>query len=199
MEQTGRRELGTAVAPAARGMGDRGGAPPAAAVDRQDRGRAPRPTLPAYDPTCYLCPGNARVGGHGQPALRDHVRVRQRSSVRGRGRAARRRRPAPALPRVARRRRRARRVLLAAPRFDAGRDAGGGDRRGRRRVAQPDARAGRAPGGAPGAVLREQGRRRRRLQPAPARPDLRDVVRVEDVRDRARARRSATSATPAAG
>ena len=142
--------------------------------------------LPAYDPACYLCPGNARVGGRGQRPLRDHVRVRQRSPVRGPGRAARGRRPAAALPRVARRRRRARRVLLAAPRSDAGRDAAVGDRRGRRRVARPDARAGRAPGGSPGVVLREQGRRRRRLQSAPARPDLRDVVRLEDDRDRAR-------------
>jgi UDPglucose--hexose-1-phosphate uridylyltransferase len=27
-----------------------------------------RPALPAYDPGCYLCPGNPRVGGRGNPA-----------------------------------------------------------------------------------------------------------------------------------
>ncbi len=28
----------------------------------------PDPPPPAYDPTCYLCPGNARVGGEANPA-----------------------------------------------------------------------------------------------------------------------------------
>jgi UDPglucose--hexose-1-phosphate uridylyltransferase len=28
----------------------------------------PREERPAYDPTCYLCPGNARAGGHRNPA-----------------------------------------------------------------------------------------------------------------------------------
>ena len=31
-----------------------------------------------YDPACYLCPGNKRVGGAREPALHGHVRVRQR-------------------------------------------------------------------------------------------------------------------------
>lgn len=29
---------------------------------------APEPPPPAYDPACYLCPGNARVGGEANPA-----------------------------------------------------------------------------------------------------------------------------------
>ena len=29
--------------------------------------KVPPEDLPAYDPTCYLCPGNARVGGHQNP------------------------------------------------------------------------------------------------------------------------------------
>ena len=45
-----------------------------------------------------------------------------------------------------------------------------------------DARAGRAPGGSPGAMLREQGRSRRRLESAPARPDLRDELHLQDDR-----------------
>ncbi|HEY6965447.1 MAG TPA: galactose-1-phosphate uridylyltransferase, partial [Erythrobacter sp.] len=28
----------------------------------------PDPPPPAYDPACYLCPGNARVGGEANPA-----------------------------------------------------------------------------------------------------------------------------------
>lgn len=32
---------------------------------------APGPTLPAYDPSCYLCPGNPRSSGHINPDYRD--------------------------------------------------------------------------------------------------------------------------------
>lgn len=32
---------------------------------------ASRPPAPAYDPTCYLCPGNARVGGRQNPRYTD--------------------------------------------------------------------------------------------------------------------------------
>ena len=32
---------------------------------------APPPAAPAYDPTCYLCPGNPRVHGHKNPDYRD--------------------------------------------------------------------------------------------------------------------------------
>ena len=57
------------------------------------RGRAPksagrRPGPPAFDPTCYLCPGNARVSGATNPRVHRHLRLRQRPSVRRRGRAA---------------------------------------------------------------------------------------------------------------
>ncbi len=46
------------------------------AAHRQGRpwlgGAAPEPAAaPAYDPTCYLCPGNARVGGQRNPAYGD--------------------------------------------------------------------------------------------------------------------------------
>ncbi len=30
--------------------------------------RPPQETRPSYDPTCYLCPGNARAGGHQNPS-----------------------------------------------------------------------------------------------------------------------------------
>ena len=30
--------------------------------------KIPPENLPAYDPQCYLCPGNARAGGHQNPA-----------------------------------------------------------------------------------------------------------------------------------
>ena len=33
---------------------------------------------PAYDPACYLCPGNTRVNGDVNPAYAGHVRVHQR-------------------------------------------------------------------------------------------------------------------------
>ena len=62
-----RRHVGGAVAPAARRMGHRRRAPAGAAVVGR-RGRritAPRP--PAFEPGCYLCPGNARVGGAVNP------------------------------------------------------------------------------------------------------------------------------------
>ena len=56
------------MAPAARGMGHRRGAPAVAALvgrrSRRFRHRAP----PAFDPACYLCPGNARVSGAVNPA-----------------------------------------------------------------------------------------------------------------------------------
>ena len=29
--------------------------------------KVPAEDLPAYDPTCYLCPGNERAGGHHNP------------------------------------------------------------------------------------------------------------------------------------
>ena len=180
------RELGAAVASAARGVGDRGGAPAAAAVDGQDcgggRGASSRPTMPAATSargTPRVAGAvNARYGGTfvfdndhpcvGPDAPRD-VAVPPSSY-----------RASPAVG--------AARVVCFSPRHDLtlAEMPPVGDRRGRRPLARPDARAGRAPGGSPGVVLREQGRRRRRLQSAPARPDLRDVVRVEDVRDRAR-------------
>jgi len=40
-------------------------------LDRPWQGRVDRPALatrPAYDPACYLCPGNARAGGEQNPA-----------------------------------------------------------------------------------------------------------------------------------
>ena len=48
-------------------MGHRRGAPAVAAVVRR-RGTALTPRPPAFDPTCYLCPGNARVSGAINPA-----------------------------------------------------------------------------------------------------------------------------------
>ena len=33
---------------------------------------------PDYDPSCYLCPGNARAGGARNPAYDSHLRLRQR-------------------------------------------------------------------------------------------------------------------------
>ena len=99
-----------------------------------------------YDPDCYLCPGNARVGGARNPRYdgtfvfdNDHPCV-------GPGGAARAGRPAPPYRVAPAAGARARRLLLAAPRSDAGGDAAGGDRRRRRGVAARDARSRRPPG-----------------------------------------------------
>ena len=193
------RELGTAVAPAARGVGDRGGAPTAAAVDGQDRDRGrrrrSRPTIPAATSARGTRASAGAVNARYASTFvfdNDHPCV---------GADAPREVAVPPPPYRASPAAGVARVVCFSPRHDLtlAEMPAAAIARGRRRLARPDARAGRAPGGSPGVVLREQGRRRRRLQSAPARPDLRDVVRLEDHRDRARARRSATSATPAAG
>ena len=94
------------------------------AAHRQNRpwtGETVRPPAadrrPAYDPGCYLCPGNARVARPRQPALRRHVRVRQRPSVRRRGGARARRPPPPPPYRVEPAAGRAR-VVCFSPRHD---------------------------------------------------------------------------------
>ena len=35
---------------------------------------------PAYDPKCYLCPGNERAGGKMKSAVRKHLCIHQRFS-----------------------------------------------------------------------------------------------------------------------
>ena len=124
---------------------------------------------PAFDPTCYLCPGNTRANGETQPRLPGHLRVHQRL----------RRAPARDQPRHARGRAPARRgraghlpghLLLAAPRPHARGD-------GRRRRAQGRRPVGGADRGARGALpvgpgVREPGRGDGRVEPAPARPGL---------------------------
>ncbi len=38
---------------------------------------AARDTRPPYDPKCYLCPGNERMGGRAEPGLHRHIRIPQ--------------------------------------------------------------------------------------------------------------------------
>ena len=54
--------------PAARRVGARLAAPARASLAGPAGGRDGRETLPAYDPSCYLCPGNARANGERNPA-----------------------------------------------------------------------------------------------------------------------------------
>ena len=42
-------------------------APAAASLAGAGRGRGRRDARPAYDPTCYLCPGNVRANGQRNP------------------------------------------------------------------------------------------------------------------------------------
>ncbi len=120
----------------------------------------------------------------GQPAVHRHVRLRQRSPVRGP------RCPesaGPAAPAVSRRTGLGpgtRRLLQPAPRRHVGRAAGRGHRCAAGHLAGSDARAGRATRGRACARLREQGRGRRRQQPASALPDLRHQLRLQVHRDR---------------
>ena len=83
-------------------------------------------------------------------------------------------------------RRGARGLLHAEAQHDAGGAAGRGDRRPARRLARPVSRARRAARDPPRADLREQGRGGRRVEPASARADLRDQLRLQDHRDRSR-------------
>ena len=80
----------------------------------------------------------------------------------------------------------------------AGGAAGRRDRRAARRLARPVSRARRAARGPPRADLREQGRSGRRVEPASARADLRDELRVQDDRDRGRCQPAATTTSTAA-
>ena len=141
--------------------------PPAVA-----RGRGARRQEPAglaYDPDCYLCPGNTRANGNANPAYtetyvfpNDFAALRPDTSI-----DDVRRRPAPGgggarvVPR---------RVLLPAARPDP-RPDGPGRRPARdRRVGRADGRAGRRIPLGPG--LREPRRGDGRVEPASPRPDL---------------------------
>ncbi|MEJ7666116.1 MAG: hypothetical protein WKG07_44680 [Hymenobacter sp.] len=53
-------------------MGARVAAPRQASPGRASRKKPQPDTRPAYDPTCYLCPGNARARRRGEPAVLEH-------------------------------------------------------------------------------------------------------------------------------
>ena len=162
----------------------------AAAVAGAGRGRGARRARPAYDPSCYLCPGNVRAGGERNPAYagtfvfdNDFAALLPESAPwrRQRRRPARGRAGHRPLPRA---------LLLAAPRPDPrarwtrrrsgrGRRLGRGGRDDRRATPDP-LRAG----------LREQGRDDGVQQPAPARPGLGDGPRAHEAGARS-SRRSA--------
>ena len=76
--------------------------PHAAALAGSHEGRATVAARPAYDPACYLCPGNVRASGSAEPRLRDDLRLHQRL-----------RRPAPRRRGRTRRGRAARRGIAA--------------------------------------------------------------------------------------
>ena len=160
-------------------------------IDRIGRGRANAPTVsptpaPAYVESCYFCPRNLRVERRAQSRLPVGVRLRQRPSLRRRRRAARARSAARHLSERAGHRRGARGLLHAEAQHDARGAAGRRDRRAARHLARSVPRARRAARGPPRADVREQGRGRRRVEPASARADLRDELRLQDDRDRGR-------------
>ena len=110
------RQVGGALAPAARGVGDRGRPPPEPAVDRRGDGAR------AHDRArvrlrLHLCPGNLRVSGATNPATTAAFRVRQRPSLRG-PRCATAAAPSRVLPEPSGPRHRARRLLQPAARPD---------------------------------------------------------------------------------
>ena len=134
---------------------------------RRDTGRTPHRL--AYDPGCYLCPGNIRANGERNPAYADtFVFTNDFAALRpDTSGCPLRDRPAP-------RRGRARDVpghlLCAAPRPDDGPDVPGRGPLDRRPLGGPDHRA--RPDVPLGPGVREPGRDDGRLEPAPARPDL---------------------------
>ena len=172
-------------------------APAGAALAGAGRSPRPRTTRPAYDPACYLCPGNARAGGERNPRVHRRRSCSTTTSPRccpGDGAPdpehddglLRARARARDLPRA---------VLLAAPRPDA-RPHG----RGRRsaRVVDAWAEEVRALGARTGhrlrPGLREQGRADGLQQPAPALPGLGDRAACPTLRRaQARARSARTS------
>ena len=106
------------------------------------RGRAPRsarqaPRPPAFDPACYLCPGNARVSGAANPRYTGTFVFDNDHPCVGHERAARTGAAAGHLPEPSGHGRRARRLLQPAARRDAGRAR----RRRRRRAARRPGRS----------------------------------------------------------
>ena len=185
----GHERLGGALASAARGMGHRRGAPAGAAVVGREVGVA-RAEVPAFIRLLSL-PGQPAV-----TAARATRVTTARSCSTTTTRAS-----APAAPARARRRPPAStgtgrptgvaRVVCYSPRHDvtlAELDVEGVDACSRR-WQQQKRELGARTGGAVRAHLREQGRGRRRQQPAPALPDLRDQLRLQDHRDRGARRR----------
>ena len=169
-------------------------APQRPAVDGRDRRRRRR-ELPAYDPTCYLCPGNARVSGRRNDDYtgvfvfdNDHPCVGPSCA---RGDWSRRQ---ASIGIASGHRTVARRLLHAAPRSDARRAVARRDREVCCDALQDAAsRSVGAARGARRADVREQGRSRRRQQPASALSDLRDELRLQDDGDRSGGVRASTS------
>ena len=128
-------------------------------------------------------PGQPAGPRRAQRALRPHVRVRQRPSLRRARRSGRGSRSRP-VPQPRRPRDRPRRLLQPAPRPDARPPRARGRRAPGRGLARAVPRPGRAPGDRPRADVREQGRGGRRLEPPSPLPDLRDQLRVQAHRDR---------------
>ena len=150
----------------------------------------------AFDPDCYLCPGNTRANGNVNPDYPETFVFTNDFSALRPGyvdRGVRRRAP----PRRGRARLVPGRLLLAAPRPDARADGARRGPAGHRRVGRPDRRARRRLPLGPG--LREPGRGDGRVEPASARPDLgrHGTARRGRARGRVAARR--TWPRPASG
>ena len=136
----------------------------------QGREEPPPPEeRPRCDPTCYLCPRNARAGGERDPdygatfAFTNDFAALQPDAPETTFRVG-------SAPRDRRGPERPGDLLLAAPRSGPWVDGRRVRPRGRRRVGRRDRRVGRAIPVGPG--LREPRRGDGRLKPAPARPDL---------------------------
>ena len=140
------------------------------AVARAPRSPSQEPAGLAYDPDCYLCPGNTRANGNAQPGLHGDLRLPNDFAALRPDTSDRRVRRRPA-PRGGRARVVPGRVLLARSHdLTLGRMARGDVRRVDRRVGRADGRARRRIPLGPG--LREPGRGDGRVEPASARPDL---------------------------
>src|SRR5262245_5178331 len=148
--------------------------------------------LPDYLPDCYLCPGNTRVSGKRNDNYKD-VFVFDKdnpcvgfdepsdlaappgvyliSHAAGHARGI-------CLGHTTHSRHRPRRLLHPAPQPDPRRSRYRGDRQPDARLAVAIRRTRRPQGDQPRPDLREQGRSRRRLQPASALSDLRDQLRL---------------------
>ena len=158
------------------------------------RSRSEEPGRSAYDPDCYLCPGNTRANGNVNPDYpetyvfpNDFAALRPDTSIAAFDDGLLR----------AEGERGACRVVCFSPRHDLtlGRMAPDAVRRGHRRLGRPDRRARRRLPLGPG--LREPRRGDGRIEPAPARPDLGRHGAAR--RRRARGRRAAARTWPRPG